>query len=214
MIAQSAPLDQQLEEQALDWLLINGTLNNGAASPYRQNAAFGNNRRSPRALYNGGIAAILGNSVFDAKPFSLTGQNTPKPSYSNVTGVVTFGGPLRIPHVIPLTAAEKFIRTQITAADMLAILRYSGGAVDVLQDSTDNRNRLLSILQTLIIGEREGFDESGNDASTPDAGLAFGQDDAEFNISTRIASWPPSKLRPRCWRRFSRRNRSFTLQAG
>ncbi|HZQ54386.1 MAG TPA: carboxypeptidase regulatory-like domain-containing protein [Bryobacteraceae bacterium] len=100
-ITQNAPLDQQLEEQALDGLLINGSLNNGAASPYRQNAAFGNNRRNPRALYNGGIAAILGNSVFDAKPFSLTGQNTPKPSYSNVTGIVTFGGPLRIPHVIP-----------------------------------------------------------------------------------------------------------------
>ncbi|HZQ54387.1 MAG TPA: VWA domain-containing protein [Bryobacteraceae bacterium] len=81
-----------------------------------------------------------------------------------------------------LAAAEKFIRTQITAADMVAILRYSGGALDVLQDFTDDRNRLLSILQTMVIGEREGFDESGNDASTPDAGLAFGQDDAEFNI--------------------------------
>ena len=81
-----------------------------------------------------------------------------------------------------LTAAEKFIRTQITAADMVAILRYSGGAVDVLQDFTGDRSRLLSILQTMVIGEREGFDESGNDASTPDAGLAFGQDDAEFNI--------------------------------
>jgi VWFA-related protein len=65
---------------------------------------------------------------------------------------------------------------------MVAILRYSGGALDVLQDFTDDRNRLLSILQTMVIGEREGFDESGNDASTPDAGLAFGQDDAEFNI--------------------------------
>jgi VWFA-related protein len=81
-----------------------------------------------------------------------------------------------------LGAAEKFIRTQMTAADVVAILRYNGGAVDILQDFTDDRDRLLSILQTMVIGESQGFDESGNDASTPDAGAAFGQDDSEFNI--------------------------------
>ena len=81
-----------------------------------------------------------------------------------------------------LVAAKKFIRTQMTASDLLAILRYSGGAVDVLQDFTDDRDRLLSILQTMIVGESQGFDESGNDASTPDAGVAFGQDDSEFNV--------------------------------
>src|SRR5580692_6219777 len=47
-----------------------------------------------------------------------------------------------------LAAAEKFIRSQITAADLVAILRYAGGAVDVLQDFTADRDRLLSILQT------------------------------------------------------------------
>jgi len=54
--------------------------------------------------------------------------------------------------------------------------------VDVLQDFTADRDRLLSILQTLLVGETEGFDESGNDAGTPDTGAAFGQDDSEFNI--------------------------------
>jgi hypothetical protein len=34
----------------------------------------------------------------------------------------------------------------------------------------------------MIIGEGEGCDESGNDASTPDTGAAFGQDDSEFNV--------------------------------
>jgi VWFA-related protein len=81
-----------------------------------------------------------------------------------------------------LGAAQKFIRTQMTPADVLAILRYSGASVDVLQDFTDDRDRLLSIIQTLIVGEGEGFDESGNDSSTPDVGAAFGQDDSEFNI--------------------------------
>lgn len=81
-----------------------------------------------------------------------------------------------------LAAAQKFIRTQMNTADLMAVLRYSGGAVEVLQDFTDDRDRLLSILQTMSVGEGVGFDESGNDAGTPDVGAAFGQDDSEFNI--------------------------------
>jgi VWFA-related protein len=81
-----------------------------------------------------------------------------------------------------LAAAEKFIRTQMAPADLLAILRYSGGAVDVLQDFTGDHDRLLSILQTMIVGEGQGMDYSTDDASSPDNGAAFGQDDSEFNI--------------------------------
>ncbi len=75
-------------------------MNNGAASPFSQAAAFGNNRNRPAGLYNGGIGMIVENSALDAKPFSLTGQNTPKPEYSDLTGVITLGGPLRIPHLM------------------------------------------------------------------------------------------------------------------
>jgi len=81
-----------------------------------------------------------------------------------------------------LAAAKTFVRTQMQASDLLAIMRYSGGAVDVLQDFTDDRDRLLSIIQTLIVGEGQGFDESTSDASSSDTGAAFGQDDSEFNI--------------------------------
>ena len=81
-----------------------------------------------------------------------------------------------------LAAAKKFIRTQMTAADRVAILRYSGGSVDVLQDFTDDRNRLLSIIETMIVGEGQGYGESASDAGTSDIGSAFGQDDSEFNI--------------------------------
>jgi VWFA-related protein len=81
-----------------------------------------------------------------------------------------------------LAAAEKFIRTQMTPADLVSVLRYSGSSVDVLQDFTDDRNRLLSIIQTLIVGEGQGLDESTSDASAADTGAAFGQDDGEFNI--------------------------------
>jgi VWFA-related protein len=78
-----------------------------------------------------------------------------------------------------LRAAEKFVRTQITAVDLVSILRYSGGSVDVLQDFTADRNRLLSILETVVVGEGQGLVD---DASTTDTGAAFGQDDSEFNI--------------------------------
>jgi VWFA-related protein len=81
-----------------------------------------------------------------------------------------------------LTAAEKFVKTQMTEADLVSILRYSGAGVDVLQDFTHDGNRLLSIIETLVVGEGQGSDESTNDASASDTGAAFGQDDSEFNI--------------------------------
>jgi VWFA-related protein len=81
-----------------------------------------------------------------------------------------------------LTAAQKFVRTQMAPADRVSILRYSGGAVDILQDFTDDHNRLLSILETMLVGEGQGYGESTEDAGTPDVGAAFGQDDSEFNI--------------------------------
>ncbi len=81
-----------------------------------------------------------------------------------------------------LVAAKKFIQTQMTPADLVSILRYSGGAVEVLQDFTDDRNRLSSIIETMVVGEDQAWEESPDDASTSDVGAAFGQDDSEFNI--------------------------------
>lgn len=81
-----------------------------------------------------------------------------------------------------LTAAQKFVRTQMTAADMISILEFAGGSVAVLQDFTTDRNRLLSILETLIVGEGQGSTDSIDDAASADTGAAFGQDDSEFNI--------------------------------
>ena len=81
-----------------------------------------------------------------------------------------------------LAAAEKFIRAQMTTSDLVSIMRYSGGSVDVLQDFTADRNRLLSILETLVVGEGQGSAESVDDASSADTGAAFGQDDSEFNV--------------------------------
>ncbi len=81
-----------------------------------------------------------------------------------------------------LQAAQQFIRTQLTTVDLVSILRYQGGSVDILQDFTADRNKLLSILETLIVGEGQGSAETIDDASSADTGAAFGQDDSEFNV--------------------------------
>ena len=81
-----------------------------------------------------------------------------------------------------LTAAEKFINTQMTAADLMAIMEFSGGSVQVHNDFTDDRAKLLNTIHTLIVGEAEGDDETTADDSSADTGAAFGQDDSEFNI--------------------------------
>jgi VWFA-related protein len=81
-----------------------------------------------------------------------------------------------------ITAAQTFIRKQMTAVDLISIMRYQGGSVDVLQDFSSDRNRLLSILETMLVGEGQGMQDSIDDASSADTGAAFGQDDSEFNI--------------------------------
>jgi hypothetical protein len=97
--APSEPSDEDLNQRAADGFLINGSTNNGASSPFSLAPAFGNRRHGGRQLYNGSIGLITDNSALDAQQFSLTGQNSPKPSYSRFTGVATFGGPLQIPHL-------------------------------------------------------------------------------------------------------------------
>ena len=81
-----------------------------------------------------------------------------------------------------LSAAEQFVRTQLTTVDLVAIMRYNGGAVQILQDFTSDRNRLLSILETLVVGEGQGSADTTDDASSADTGAAFGQDDSSFNV--------------------------------
>ena len=81
-----------------------------------------------------------------------------------------------------LSAAQKFIGTQMTPQDLLAIMKFSGGAVQVLQDFTNDRNQLAATIQTVIAGEGQGFEDTPADDTAADTGAAFGQDDGEFNI--------------------------------
>ncbi len=63
-------------------------------------ASFGNGRRNRQMQYNGNAAFTLDNSVWDARSFSLTGQDTAKPAYAKARANMTFGGPLKIPKLL------------------------------------------------------------------------------------------------------------------
>jgi VWFA-related protein len=78
-------------------------------------------------------------------------------------------------------AALKFLQTQITPADLVAIMTFSSD-VKVVEDFTDDRDQLAKDIRSLTIGEGQGFEISNQDDSASDTGAAFQQDDTEFNI--------------------------------
>ena len=96
-----APEPDATAQQANDGLLINGSVNNAATSQYSMSQAFGNTRSGGRSLYNYGLSLVLNNSALNAKPYSLTGLDTPVPSNNKITAGVSFGGPLNIKHLMP-----------------------------------------------------------------------------------------------------------------
>jgi VWFA-related protein len=79
------------------------------------------------------------------------------------------------------TAAEKFLKTQMTKSDLMAIMTFSND-INVVEDFTDDRDLLLKDIKKLTIGEGQGFDEQISDDSASDTAAAFTQDDTEFNI--------------------------------
>jgi hypothetical protein len=93
------PPPEDSSDKSEDGLLINGTSNNAATSKFSLSPSFGNRRPGDKGLYTGGFGAVIGNSVFDARPYSLTGLQIPKDVYSRETLVATLGGPLKIPHL-------------------------------------------------------------------------------------------------------------------
>ena len=109
----AAPAEAPADANAAnDGFLINGSVNNGAASPFAQLAAFGNNRRRPGALYNAQLAMTAGSSAWDAQPHSLTGQAASVPSYNNLHFAGMFQGPLRIPHILKSRGPQLFVGYQ------------------------------------------------------------------------------------------------------
>lgn len=97
---QATEVSSDVAQRANDGLLVNASVNNAASSPFSTLPAFGNNRGPRRWPYNGNIFLTNGSSVFDARPFSLTGQDTYRPPYNRMTAGITLGGPIRIPGLI------------------------------------------------------------------------------------------------------------------
>jgi len=77
--------------------------------------------------------------------------------------------------------AIKFVKTQITPSDLLAIMSFSGD-VRVVEDFTEDRDKLIKDIKNLTIGEGQGFDSTATGDSATDTGAAFSADDSEFNI--------------------------------
>src|SRR4029450_12066848 len=74
--------------------------------------------------------------------------------------------------------ALKYIDTQMTPSDLIAIMAFQEGAVSVKSDFTDNKAALREVIQILIYGD----DQNNDGIADHPEGTAFGQNDAEFNI--------------------------------
>ncbi|HSW48633.1 MAG TPA: VWA domain-containing protein, partial [Bryobacteraceae bacterium] len=77
--------------------------------------------------------------------------------------------------------ALKFVRTQMTATDTVAVMSYTG-ELKVLQDFTTDRDALTKIIRRLVVGEASEMAGAVSDESAEDTGAAFTADDSEFNI--------------------------------
>jgi VWFA-related protein len=92
-----------------------------------------------------------------------------------------------------LQSAQNFIKTQLTTADLVAVVTYSSD-LRVVQDFTNDRDTLSKAIKGIQIGqsatlasngsvgEAGGTDSFGNTVVTQDTGNTFTPDETEFNI--------------------------------
>jgi VWFA-related protein len=78
-------------------------------------------------------------------------------------------------------SAVKFIKTQITPSDLVAIMTFAAD-VKVVEDFTDDRDKLIKDVKGITVGEGQGFDITDTSDAASDTGAAFSADDSEFNI--------------------------------
>jgi VWFA-related protein len=79
-------------------------------------------------------------------------------------------------------SALKFLNTQMTKSDMVAVMSYTTD-LNVLQDFTSDRDQLVEVIRKKIaIGENGMANGSTGDDSEGDTGAAYTADDSEFNI--------------------------------
>jgi VWFA-related protein len=83
-------------------------------------------------------------------------------------------------------AALQFIREQMKPADIVAIMSASTGPLKIVQDFTDDKDRLEEVVKGFQLGqasELAGVAGNGGDSTTgEDTGTAFNADETEFNV--------------------------------
>ena len=161
----AAPVDipkppSETNEQAADGFLVNGSVSNAATSQFALTQAFGNRRYGSKALYNGGFAAVFDNSTLDARPYSLSGQDSPKATYDRITGVFTIGGPIKIPRLLP-RGPNFFFAYQGTRDHNAAI---ESGLVPTVAERAGNLSGVLNALgqPVTIYNPATGLPFAGN----------------------------------------------------
>jgi VWFA-related protein len=75
--------------------------------------------------------------------------------------------------------AQKYLSTQMTADDMVAIMTFQNGAVRLKQNFTADRAALMDVIRALIAAADDAQSGGG---ITFDTGGAFGEDDDTFNL--------------------------------
>jgi hypothetical protein len=133
---------QEQNEQSADGYLVQGSVNNAATSQYATNSAFGNTRSGSKALYTGGFAAIEQNSALNARPYSLSGIEPPKPAFNDFTGVATLQGPIKIGSLLP-RGPNFFASYQWTRNSSSVI---NAGLVPTQAEQTGNLSGLVNAL--------------------------------------------------------------------
>src|SRR5271157_1399857 len=80
-----------------------------------------------------------------------------------------------------IDGATKFVKTQITPSDLVAIMTFSSD-IKVVEDFTDDRDLLLKDIKHLVVGEGQGFSAADASDAAADTGDSFTADDTEFAI--------------------------------
>jgi hypothetical protein len=134
--------------------ILQGSVVNGAATIVAQPRAVGNNRPRSARAYSGSFTAALGNSAWNAPPYSFGGLPVPEPDYGNAQLTLTVGGPVWIPRV--LTNGPMFRATYARG------LQHNAGTRSALVPTLAERGGDLSSRAGSIIDPRTGQPFEGN----------------------------------------------------
>ena len=147
---------EELNQRAAEGLWIDGGIvKNRPSSPLTHPVGDSNMGVIGQPLYYLGVGIFPRLSSLNARAFSLTGQNTPKPIYNNFTGSFNFGGPV-IPNRNQATFFVGYQRTDITNATTAA------GRMPTLGERNGHFSQAVIPLRLVIIDPLTGLPFAGN----------------------------------------------------